>query len=720
MHMHKKLIKLVFTVIAVFLIFFSTGMSCFAKEINKLYIYRGRDLQTISNLFNEFIAKKKYYVYKADVNQGFFYIQPSYWGMFDDGDYIVLSVNLTESGDSIVFIRCNYNSQVMRDSMLEYLKKNNCKYQLVKDDELLKKYSESANEKLTIKPQLSNPQIKTTNNLVTTAPIVESKQEEVLIAGVSQTSGTTQQQINKVQTTSASKTVSSAAKPAVKTVKTPVKQVSRAVSSKSKASLKPNTPAIKQQTSSITATAPFREISKAGLVFKKVNRGIVTVFSSVSHGSGFLVDKSGLVLTNYHVVREQEEGLKVRFGQGEVLAAKVLVTDPTNDVAVVQVNLKNMENYTVIPLFSPPASEPLVVVGESILAVGSPLSWADYEKTMTQGVVGKYENGIIMHDASVNHGNSGGPLINYGGYVVGINSFAPSNEDNNGLSGAIAINRAFPSLDKAFSAAENSELPSPEFLPDIPKVSYDFEIMKAEYSNNKYTGRKDVNDRDTPYIINGWNYDVFMITPPQKYRALANNEEEVLAKHKKRLNKAGLNFSTDEYDSKNLASIEYNKALVQILVMPKPKMTTGSTVLSALSLTAGILCAISSSTTPYYYTPRNTYQYEFKKDFDKISLFNSSKNTELTPISSGKAPVTQDILQYYSSQNIQIQDKTYIGLYEFDPKDFYNTDEMVLKLYSMDGKPPKTVTIPQEFKNNIVQDFMPYWNYLEKEKEIKN
>ena len=676
--MLKKFNKYFFIFISVFLMLFMSTAPSFAKEVNNLYIYRGRDANTVSNLINQHIIKKKYYTYKADVNQGFFYFQPKYMGIYSDGDFMIISVEKTESNDTLVFIRCNDGSIVMQNILLKFLEKNNCRKEISKDKDLIDKFSVKVTEKLAIKPQnISTEEVKTTipdtqnNNQPTTTNKIPVAAQNITNKLSSEVSVVSTKEKNK-------------------------------------------TPSISPKLTNKNITEPkssdFREISKAGVIFNNLNRGIVIVYSSVGHRSGFLVDKSGLVLTNYHVVREQGDDLKVRFGKGEVLQAKVVSIDPVNDVAVIWVNLDKIQNYTVLPLFNPPSSEPLVYVGESVIAIGSPLNWEDYEKTLTQGVVGKFENGVIMHDASVNHGNSGGPLVNFGGYVVGINSFVPSNEDNNGLSGAIAINRAFPTFDKAFFAIQSMNKPSPEILPDIPSVSYSYEIMKNEYSKNRFNGNADINKRGAPYVINSWNYDIFLVTPTQAYRKLAQEEDETLAKHKKRLDKAGRTVSPEEYTSKTLAEIGYKKPLVEVMIMPKPQMTPGSMVLGVLDFTVGILAATSGG--PYYPT-RSTYQYEYKKDFDKLVLSNNTKNITCKHINSGKAPITNDILEYYKSQNIEMKDKSYIGVYEFDPKDFYNIDEMNFQIYSMDGKPPKFIKIPQDFKNYIVEDFMPYWKYIE-------
>lgn len=103
----------------------------------------------------------------------------------------------------------------------------------------------------------------------------------------------------------------------------------------------------------LSQSSPAREFSKAGKVFQEAKNGIVTVFSSVGHGSGFLADDSGLVVTNSHVVREASDHLRVKFGPKQIVEGKVIVNDRENDVAVLWVNLKNIDAATPLKMFNP-------------------------------------------------------------------------------------------------------------------------------------------------------------------------------------------------------------------------------------------------------------------------------------------------------------------------------------------------------------------------------
>lgn len=136
-------------------------------------------------------------------------------------------------------------------------------------------------------------------------------------------------------------------------------------------------------------------------------------------GSGFIVSPDGIILTNAHVVRDAKE-VTVKLTDRREYRAKVLGADPKTDVAVLRIDAKNLPVVTLGKI-----SE--LKVGEWVLAIGSPFG---FENTVTAGVVSAKGRSLpddsavpfIQTDVAVNPGNSGGPLFNARGEVVGINS----------------------------------------------------------------------------------------------------------------------------------------------------------------------------------------------------------------------------------------------------------------------------------------------------------
>ncbi len=138
-------------------------------------------------------------------------------------------------------------------------------------------------------------------------------------------------------------------------------------------------------------------------------------------GTGFVVDESGLIITNEHVVRDGER-FAVLFVDGEERPATLVGADPVSDLAVIQVDGEVPATLTL-------GDSTALRVGEPVLAIGSPLG--TFTSTVTAGIVSAlgrnfpgaptYTN-LIQHDAAINPGNSGGPLIDAAGEVVGVNT----------------------------------------------------------------------------------------------------------------------------------------------------------------------------------------------------------------------------------------------------------------------------------------------------------
>jgi S1-C subfamily serine protease len=174
--------------------------------------------------------------------------------------------------------------------------------------------------------------------------------------------------------------------------------------------------------------------------------------SGTAAGSGIVIDQQGTILTNYHVIADATN-LEVTFSDDTTASATVVGTDPGNDLAVIRADVSG-EKLTVATLGDSDALR----VGDPVLAIGQPF---ELEGTLTEGIVSAtgrtYSEGqgtrpirnMIQTDAAVNPGNSGGPLINCQGEVIGINTALdnPTGQDVNvGIAFAVPINTAKRSL----------------------------------------------------------------------------------------------------------------------------------------------------------------------------------------------------------------------------------------------------------------------------------
>jgi 2-alkenal reductase len=155
---------------------------------------------------------------------------------------------------------------------------------------------------------------------------------------------------------------------------------------------------------------------------QQVSPAVVTVINrdaGVSgSGSGVVVSEAGYIITNHHVV-EGADTLSVLFSDGTRQEAQFIGSDPLSDIAVIQVPDD-------VPAVAVVGNSGALQPGEQVLAIGSPLG--DLRNTVTAGVVSALNRsvanleGLIQTDASINRGNSGGPLINMRGEVIGINT----------------------------------------------------------------------------------------------------------------------------------------------------------------------------------------------------------------------------------------------------------------------------------------------------------
>ncbi len=217
------------------------------------------------------------------------------------------------------------------------------------------------------------------------------------------------------------------------------------------------------QTANATTPAPPEDVLKDldpeernnVLVYATVNKCVVNITTeseglgffgdetSTGTGSGFVVDKQGHLLTNFHVI-QGAGAVRVTLYDGSAHPAKIVGQDASNDVAVLLIKAPAEKLF---PVTFGDSSR--VLVGQKILALGNPFG---LERTLTTGIVssldrslkaknGRMIKGIIQTDAAINPGNSGGPLLNTRGQVIGMNTAIISQVGQSaGISFAVPIN----------------------------------------------------------------------------------------------------------------------------------------------------------------------------------------------------------------------------------------------------------------------------------------
>jgi S1-C subfamily serine protease len=242
----------------------------------------------------------------------------------------------------------------------------------------------------------------------------------------------------------------------------------------------PRTAALPASATSTAAPLPGKGFDPQR-IFAERSPGVVTVFAyfgdpsstatAVSQGSGFVISPRGYVLTNSHVITNAGEGSSVRaaqhlfveFADGDRAEAKVVGWDLYDDVGLLQLKT-NAHPLTPVPL----GDSATVAVGEPVAAIGSPLGSDIGVNTLTVGVVSAIHRSIdaltvklykvvdaIQTDAPITHGNSGGPLLDARGRVIGINAQIRSangtGSNDSGIGFAIPIDAAKHSVAQLIS-----------------------------------------------------------------------------------------------------------------------------------------------------------------------------------------------------------------------------------------------------------------------------
>lgn len=190
-------------------------------------------------------------------------------------------------------------------------------------------------------------------------------------------------------------------------------------------------------TASSSRTAPPRDGMSINEIYKRAAPGVVQIASTASTssdpfsatpqqalGSGFIVDKTGHIVTNFHVVQGADE-IRVSFSNRDTVEAQLVGSDPSTDLAVLRVEA-NAGALTPLPLGDSDGVE----VGDQVVAIGNPFG---LDRTATAGIVSAVQrlitapnqftiDHVIQTDAPINRGNSGGPLLNERGEVIGVNT----------------------------------------------------------------------------------------------------------------------------------------------------------------------------------------------------------------------------------------------------------------------------------------------------------
>ena len=435
-----------------------------------------------------------------------------------------------------------------------------------------------------------------------------------------------------------------------------------------------------------------RRVAEEAVIFQAVRDGVFTVYGDRGHGTGFLIDSDGLILTNSHVVMFSSH-ITVQIDERTRVEGVLLAEDKSKDVAVLRVAPEVVSGRPVLELAERPAID-LAFEGEKVVAIGSPLN---QKRILTSGIVSKVEEGAIISDVNINPGNSGGPLINMDSEVIALITFLDSSPRGSGVSGSVPISVAAPVIAAARTRSLVAAPPSAVLLPVAPSLPYPPECLQ-------WAGKRCRVDKN--YSIRGTRgFEITVETPPRRYALQTAETERLAGERRGREEAAGLSES-EMYDPLGDRVREWRQsvgdygAVVIFRVTPKVGETGGSAFLNAL----GAFSAGYSGTV--YYGHSN---YEFKADLQDFQVRDGQRVVPEVMRGMGMMPVS------YSTARASMDDIAQRGVFVYLSDVFSSPDSDSLSVALEDLKRPgRTLTypIPRACLEQIWVDFEPYRDML--------
>ena len=376
-------------------------------------------------------------------------------------------------------------------------------------------------------------------------------------------------------------------------------------------------------------------------LFRRWQGSVVTVWSETGRGSGFVIDKRGLILTNQHVVGVSDYAA-IQFTDSVKVPARIISRSSEKDIAILLVNPKYVGLIEPVTLGFAADGKPPTVEGEQVFTIGSPLN---QRKIMTSGIVSKIEAKAIISDVNINHGNSGGPLFTTKGVVIGVTTFGDfTDQGGPGISGIVRIDEAKGLIDSAVATVPAP--PAEELLPVEPTRPYPVAALKDTLQSKS----KPVKPSD--YAFNTGDFEIELVTPVLTYGGQYAADQAALKERSKRNSKAtSVQGSTESALEQYKNWAEYVGEFRSVVhIDARPKLVEGfwSAMGRGMAQSQG-----------YYGGPARLH---FKADFYRMRLECDGK--EVTPIHPGK--IEHRVAA--SNASVNVNDVSFEGFYTYGPE----------------------------------------------------
>lgn len=406
-------------------------------------------------------------------------------------------------------------------------------------------------------------------------------------------------------------------------------------------------------------------------MYAAVNPSIVKVHADAGHGSGFLVSTKGLIATNHHVVANCRY-LAIEFADGRKVACELVLLDSRFDLAIVRVHPSTVEGLAPLPLL-PREKDSRVRAGTPVVAFGSPKSLTFL---ITQGVISKVEDRSLLGDFLIKQGNSGGPLLNLEGEVVGINTFL----SNGAFSGAVRVHLLRDAVSKVENSTDLGDPPAADPLPTLSGSYYEPEVLKKKILDEPF--------EEEAYQLDGGKFVVTARTPVLYAKAqFLTNKAQATNRFKRRGKKIKdpdyVPFDEPFYDWVRDADSDLENA-VTFVIKPDFGTTTGSKWRLGLAAFAG----------GRQLAENTAMTYEYKAEFEDFKLYRDGKF--VVPITPGRTLAEQAMQE----RLFVFIDEAYAGVYTYDPRVFLEGEEFRLEIYDArePGKVHKTINLKSDSK----------------------
>ena len=402
-----------------------------------------------------------------------------------------------------------------------------------------------------------------------------------------------------------------------------------------------------------------RSISPAYKIFNESQNAIVTVINGRGHGSGFLISKEGVILTNHHVVYPNIDAKVIVRINDENYIAQLVGSNSKLDIAALKVPPSVVSSIKPLVLFNPENQADLASRGEEVIALGSPVDWKTLEKTLTRGIISNQNEFMLFHDAAINGGNSGGPLLNFEGKVIGINTIGISDRGQSiaGSVKASKIDDFYKSISRSLTNIKTDLIK----LPAYPLERLPIEAISKQNPSYFQIGSSLILKKRT---VNFDKFIVTLTTPVDAYKEFLFTESLLLKQQQTRYAKAGKSIDTNELfrtDKNKVYDNSYRK-YVSISINPKQVLTAGAKVNVALSALSGVPAVLN---------------FQFEGDFKNFSLVDALGSSQCKPYIFGRNDQTV--------ANTLMIDRSYFGYFEYPFDCFEGKNEVYLLLEDDQG-----------------------------------